>query len=176
MTDIWNTVGINDAWQCCHYTWGVIFRLAAGTLSWWVEVMTIGAWTMASLVSHWLKGTGSYNETLCLSMLWIVHVYRRKSLTLSLSRITSNKMKCKQKSMMRKAGAVTVHSALTGIYKIKKKVKFTSVSVTKLFQPVVMVGLGMSERLCKPIELATSNDANKVHEPCKPGKAKYCRQ
>ena len=68
---------------------------------------------------------------------------------------------------MRKAGAVTVHSALTGIYKIKKKVKFTSVSV-KLFQPVVVLGLGMAERLCKPIELGSQE--NKV-EPCKPGKA-----
>ena len=69
--------------------------------------------------------------------------------------------------MMRKAAAVTVHSTLTGIYKIKKKVKFTTVSV-KLFEPVVVLGLGMTERPCKPIELV--DQENNVHG-CKPGKA-----
>ena len=61
----------------------------------------------------------------------------------------------------------SVHSTLVGIYKIKKKVKFMSVGA-KLWQPVVILGLGMSQLGSTPIEQPSETD--KVLER-KPGKA-----
>ena len=71
-----------------------------------------------------------------------------------------------KKSAVRMATA-SVHSTLVGVYKIKKKVKFMSVGV-KLWQPVIVLGLGMSQLGSTSAEQPSETD--KVVER-KPGKA-----
>ena len=60
----------------------------------------------------------------------------------------------------------SVHSTLVGVYKIKKKVKFMSVGV-KLWQPVIILGLGKSQ--LGSTSIGQSSETDKVLER-KPGK------